>query len=339
MTRRILFFFLVCSTALFAKSGEKDLRAFFIDVEGGQATLFITPQGESLLIDTGWPGQNGRDADRIVATAKSAGLSRIDYVLLTHYHDDHTGGVPQLVARIPVGAFIDHGANREPNDAITENRYQAYQQVLAGGSYKHLTAKPGDNLPLKGVHVEVVSADGALIPRALTGAGAPNPDCATAPTLVADKTENARSVGVVLTFHHTRILDLGDLTADKELELVCPANRLGHFDVFVVSHHGFEQSNSPVLVHAIHPRIAVMDNGAKKGGSPSVLETLSQTPGLEALWQLHYSLDAASLNTDPARIANLQGPDTGHGLELTITPAGVLSIQNPRTHQTTRYPK
>lgn len=97
---------------------------------GGQATLFVTPDGESLLIDTGWPDNEGRDADRIVAIAKRAGLSRINYVLITHYHADHVGGLPQLVARIPVDTVIDHGENRETSNASTEQGWKAYQELL-----------------------------------------------------------------------------------------------------------------------------------------------------------------------------------------------------------------
>ncbi len=326
------------SLAVFAKNTAKDLRVYFVDVEGGQATLFVTPQGQSLLIDTGWPGQNGRDADRIATAAKSAGLSRIDYVLLTHYHDDHTGGVPQLVERIPVGTFIDHGPNREPNDEITEDRYQSYQKVLATGKYKHITAKPGDTIAIRGLKVQVVTADGEMIAKPLHGAGKANSFCAASETRVADISENARSLGVVLTFHHTRILDLGDLTWDKEMQLMCPTNRLGKIDVLVVSHHGFEQSNSPALVDAIQPRVAIMDNGAKKGGSTPTIETIRKIPGLEALWQLHYSVEAGASNTDEKHIANLEGPDTGNNIELSIGSNGVFTVLNTRTHETASYP-
>src|SRR5271166_6209718 len=133
----LAFLFLSSNWAVSSDSAQKALRIFFVDVEGGQATLFVTPAGESLLIDTGWPGNDGRDADRIVAAAKSAGISKIDYVLLTHYHIDHTGGVPQLAGRIPIGTFIDHGASIETSGP-TAKIYADYQQVLASGKSRHM---------------------------------------------------------------------------------------------------------------------------------------------------------------------------------------------------------
>ncbi len=316
-----------------AAPASSDLRVSFIDVEGGQATLFVTPAGQSLLIDTGWPGNKGRDAERIVAAAKQAGLSRIDYVLITHFHDDHVGGVPQLVQRIQIGTFIDHGPNRELDKGATEHGYATYQAVLAQTRAKHIVAKPGDRLPLRGVDVTVISADGNLISHALPGAGQSNPFCQQSAVQEADQTENARSLGVLLRFGKLTMLDLGDLTADKERALMCPVNKLGKVDVLIVSHHGWYQSSSPALVDAIHPRVAIMDNGAKKGGSIPVLDTVRKTPGLETLWQLHVSDEGgAAHNTDRQYIANLDGPDHGNGLRLDARPDGSFRVINGRSH-------
>src|SRR5579871_2457923 len=317
---------------------QNSLRIYFVDVEGGQATLFVTPKGQSLLIDTGWPDNDGRDADRIVAAAKSAGIQKIDYVLITHFHEDHVGGAPQLAERFPVGTFIDHGENRENTDAPTEKVWQAYQELLKTGKYKRLTVKPGKDLPVQGMHAVVVSADGNVIDRPLIGAGEENATCKGAEQFPEDRTENARSLGILITFGKLRILDLGDLTKDKEARLVCPLNKLGKVDIYIVSHHGWYQSGSPAFLNAIAPRVAVMDNGAKKGGTPSAWDIIEKSPRLADLWQLHFSDEGgAAHNAAPEFIANPEGPDAGNYLELTAWPDGAFEVFNSRTQKTKRY--
>jgi competence protein ComEC len=323
---------------LWAQS-HSPLQIYFIDVEGGQSTLFVTPEHHSLLVDTGWPGNEGRDADRIAAVAKDAGIKKIDYVLLTHYHVDHTGGVPQLVAKIPVGTFLDHGPNRETAEKATVDAADAYAKVLADGHYGHLVPKPGDVLPISGIHATVISADGNLIAQPLPGAAQANPFCAQSEKRPADQTENARSLGILITFHKLRILDLGDLTWDKEMELMCPTNKIGHVDLLIVSHHGWSQSSSPALVYAITPRVAIMDNGAKKGGSTSTLQIINKTPGLEDLWMLHYSEEGGPANNvNAARIANVQGPDVGNYFKVSVDPNGGFEVLNSRTGAVKKYP-
>jgi competence protein ComEC len=332
-------FFSAAAQTVGSSSSAGRLKVYFVDVEGGQSTLFVTPAGQSLLVDTGWPGNDSRDADRIVAVAKLAGISRIDYVLLTHYHEDHIGGVPQLVARIPVGTFIDHGPNRELDHGVTERGYEEYQKVLASGKSQRILAHPGDVLPIKGITVRVISADGSLIANPLPGAGEPNPFCKISEVRPADQTENSRSLGTEITFGKLKILDLGDLTWDKEMQLMCPNNKLGRVDIYVVSHHGWYQSSSPALVDAIHARVAIMDNGAKKGGSIPTLETLSKAPGLETSWQLHFSEEGGpTRNTAERYIANIQGTDAGHFLELTAAKDGSFEVLNSRTNFAEKYP-
>jgi beta-lactamase superfamily II metal-dependent hydrolase len=315
---------------------KKALQIFFVDVEGGQSTLFVTPARQSLLIDTGWGYNAFRDANRIAAAAKLAKIKKIDYVLITHYHTDHVGGVPQLIQKLPVGTFIDHGPNREESKA-TQTQYSEYQAAI--GTANHILAKPGDTIPLKRLEVTIVSADGNGLDKALPGAGETNPYCTGVEQKATDPSENARSVGVVINFGKLRIVDLGDLTWNKELELVCPDNKLGRADIFVVSHHGLDQSNSPALVHALQPRVAVMDNGAKKGASPAAWDIVKSSPGLQDLWQLHFA-DAGGKehNTADPFIANVMEADTGFYLKLTAHEDGSFEVFNPRNKFAKPYP-
>jgi competence protein ComEC len=324
-------------------ASKNSLQIYFVDVEGGQATLFVTPERQSLLIDTGWPGHDGRDADRIVAAAKRAGLSKIDYVLITHFHEDHVGGAPQLAARIPVGTFIDHGDNRETSDAATNQVWLSYQELLATKKNKRVSVKPGDVLPIASIRALVVSSDGSVIDKPMTGAGSDaaqdNPACKNAETFPADQTENVRSLGTLITFGKLKILDLGDLTRDKEMQLMCPVNKLGKVDIYIVSHHGWVQSSSPAFVYGIDSRVAIMDNGAKKGGTPATWDIIRKSPHLEDLWQLHFSEEGGPAhNASSDFIANPDGPDAAHYLLLTAQPDGQFDVFNSRTNKTKHYP-
>jgi len=316
---------------------EGPLQLYFIDVEGGQSTLIVSPSGQSLLIDAGWPGFEGRDADRIMSAAHQAGLKQIDYVLITHYHRDHVGGVPQLVDGIKVGTFIDHGPNMEDSD-VTRTDYAAYEKAIAG--HAHVVVKPGWGVPIRGIEVHVLSAAGDHISEPLPGAGEANPYCKTEPTPLADNTENARSVGVLVTYGHFRFLDLGDLTKKKELELACPNNMIGTIDLFLVTHHGLDQSNSKALVWALHPRVAIMNNGARKGGSPAAWQIVHDSPGLEDLWQLHYAEGSdREHNVPDDHIANVKENCEGKDLKVMAEPDGSFTLTNGRTGQEKVYAK
>ena len=236
-----LAFFLTIS----ASAKPKPLQIYFIDVEGGQSTLIVSPSGQSLLIDTGWPGFENRDANRIAAAAKAAGVKKLDYVLITHFHRDHVGGVVQLADRMPIDTLVDHGPNQEDSD-VTREDYAAYEKLLP--KYHHLVLKPGDGLPITGLTVKALTAAGERIQSPLPGAGTANSFCASEAEPPADATENPRSLGVLVTYEKFRFLDLGDLTKDKELGLVCPNNLIGTVDLFLVSHHGTASSNSKALV-------------------------------------------------------------------------------------------
>ena len=329
-----------CALLIFRASAATiaPLRVFCIDVEGGQATLFVDAMGESLLVDTGWDGFNNRDANRIAAAAKAEGLKQIDYVLITHYHADHVGGTTQLAGAIKIGAFADHGPNREDADE-TRDGYAAYMKVV--GSNKHLVVKPGDKLPFKGMDVLVLTAAGKQIKSALPGAGQANPLCASEPAPPADVTENAFSVGILVTVGKFRFLDLGDLVKVKERPLVCPNNLIGTADVYLVTHHGLFESNSKVIVDAVHPRVAIMNNGARKGGSPEAWQTVHDSPGLQDLWQLHYSVEgAAAHNVAEKFIANPdEKNDKGSYIGVTAQRDGSFTVVNSRNKFEKTYTK
>jgi len=310
-----------------AQTGAKPLQIYSIDVEGGQATLIVSPSGQSLLVDTGLPVFNGRDADRIVAAAKAAGISQLDYVLITHYHRDHVGGVPQLAEKIRIGTFLDHGPNREDSD-VTREDYAAYEKTIPG--HKRKTVKPGDHIHVKGIDLLVLTAAGEHIKKHLHGAGEPNPNCASEPKPVADTTENARSLGILITYGKFRFLDLGDLTKDKEMELACPNNLIGTVDLFMVTHHGFNQSNTRALVAAIHPQAAIMNNGTHKGASPDAWQIVHDVLGPNRLWQLHYAVDGGpEHNVDGKFIANPdEQNDVGHFIKAEAFPSGEFDVLN-----------
>jgi beta-lactamase superfamily II metal-dependent hydrolase len=313
---------------------DKPLDIHFIDVEGGQATLFVLPTGESLLVDAGFPAFEGRDADRIAAAAKRAGLSRIDTIVVTHYHADHVGGVAPLASRLPIRTFVDHGPTVEKSDQATQ-LYNTYDVVRAKG--QHTLARPGETLRVGGLELRFVSAAGDLVTTAVNGGGAANPLCADYTPKDPDPTENARSVGMLLTYGRFRMLDLGDLTWNKEHDLVCPNNLLGTVDLYLTTHHGLNQSGLPALVHAVHPRVAVMNNGARKGGSAEAMRTVRASPGLEDLWQVHYSEAAgAALNAAEPLVANL---DDSTAFEITVSARrdGSFVVANARNGRSKTY--
>jgi len=314
------------------------LRIYSIDVEGGQATLFVAPSGQSLLVDTGWPGNDARDAIRIAAAMHDAHILRIDHVLITHYHDDHVGGITNLVHRVRVGDFYDHGENREDSD-VTRKNYAAYLDAIKGHP-RHIV-HPGDTIPIPGLNIVVLAADGNHIRQVPGITPEPNAYCGAEPKWTEDTSENARSVGILVRFGQFSFLDLGDLTGAKEVALVCPTNPIGTVDLFLVSHHGMNLSNSRALVDAIRPRVAIMNNGAHKGGSPEAWERVHQIPGLQDLWQLHTAEDADAAHNSPADlIANPAGtPDAGHCLKVEALANGNFSVINSRTGQAKQYPR
>lgn len=314
----------------------RPLLIYFIDVEGGQSTLLVSATGASLLVDTGWPGADTRDAGRIQAAMADAGISKIDHVLITHFHVDHVGGVPNLVERVKVGEFLDHGVNREDSD-ITRHDYAAY--IKAIGSTPRRVVHPGDTIEIPGLTTIVLTADGEHISAVPGIAPQPNPYCATEPHWDLDSTENPRSAGILVRFGKFRFLDLGDLTKAKEIPLVCPNNLIGQVDLFLVNHHGMNLSNSRAFVDAIHPRVAIMNNGAHKAGSPEAWQTVHESPGLEDLYMLHTAEGSdAQHNSAENLIANLKGGSDGAYLKVVAAADGGFKVLNSRTGEIKNYP-
>jgi beta-lactamase superfamily II metal-dependent hydrolase len=316
-----------------------------IDVEGGAATLYITPEGKSLLIDTGWPadiGTKGPDsAHRVVGAAIEHGLTRLDYVLITHYHVDHVGGMTELLSLFPVGTVLDHGPSREvpapdtPAAAAGMQPSALYPEYLkAIHGHAHRILKAGDTLNVGSLHLTVVTSDGVTIGRPLPGAGKLIAACdGMKPMEKNGGEENVRSVGVVMTFGQTRIGALGDLTWNMEKALVCPRDKVGPVDLLIVSHHGVNLSNSPALLQALQPRVAIVDNGAKKGADVETFESVSASPRLKRLWQLHFAERSGPEHNAPeAYIANpSSASDLGLPIEVVVSRTSGFTVTNRRT--------
>jgi competence protein ComEC len=299
-----LTFALLLSIGSSARAQTRSLDVYVIDVEGGNATLFVSqPYHESLLMDTGNAGAAApRDAGRIMEAVKDAGLQQIDHVIITHWHGDHFGGLAELAAKVPIREFIDHGPNVQPGELADTFLEKTYPKLYANS--KHTVAKPGDRILLQGVDVRVVTSAGQTIKSPLSGAGVPNPYCASFKP-GENNAEDPMSVGIFMSYGKFRTIHLGDLTKNKEFELMCPNNRIGTVDVLLGLHHGQASSNSEVMVHALHPRVAIMNDGTRKGGEPEVMKTVHSSPGLEDLWQLHFSLLSGQEYTVPGMfIAN-----------------------------------
>lgn len=320
MTHTTAVLSLVLAATLSAQTKTPTLDIYVIDVEGGNAVLFVSPTHESLLMDTGNVGAVAapRDAGRIVDAMKDAGVQQIDHLITTHWHGDHFGGMAELASRVPIREFIDHGPNVQPGEVADAFLRDTYPKLYAGG--KHIVAKPGDKIPMAGLDVRVVTSAGKVIQTPLPGAGKPNPYCAGFKG-GDNNAEDPQSVGIHVAFGKFRTIHLGDVTKNKEFELMCPNNRIGTVDVLLGLHHGQASSNSEVLVYALHPRVAIMNNGTRKGGDPDTMKTVHSSPGLEDLWQLHFSLLSGQEYSVPGMfIANI-ADDQPAAMPIAPTPA------------------
>jgi competence protein ComEC len=307
---------------------ERPLEIFWIDVEGGAATLIVTPSGESLLVDTGQDLE--RDVSRVHDVAvRQAGLKQIDHFVATHWHADHYGGISKLSKRIPVKHFYDHDEipAQLPDDPAFPQLIQLYRQV-SGERSKAL--KPGDTIPLRQspagprVSVECLASNRRLGGNARASQ---NSVCAGRKPVEPDKTDNANSVLLKLTYGKFTFLDGGDLTRDVEEQLVCPVNRIGAVDLYLTDGHGMDGSNSAIFVHSIRPRVVVVNNGPMKGADLDTMKTLLSSSGIETVWQVHRNLNAGASNTRAEFIANEKADCGARFIKAAVQPNGAFSVR------------
>lgn len=345
---------LISSASAFAQqqAQKKPLDIYFLDTEGGQATLFVSPSGQSMLVDTGFGANQGalpaevnafgvtRDLDRILAALKTAKIEVLDYLVITHFHGDHVGNAAELARRIPIRHYVDHGPY---TDEMNSGRDGAFLSYLPVREHAHVTVpKPGDRIPIEGLDVQVVSSAGETLKEPMAGApgaGAPNSFCRDAKLKEQDPTpENFESVGVVVRYGSFRLVDLGDLTWNQEHALACPNNLVGTMTVFHTTRHGDPHSGAPQFVDAIRARVAIMNNGERKGGSPEYWETVHRAPGIEDFWQIHRSAAGGTDHNSPEQfLANLNETDHGHYLKMSARADGSFTVTNERNGFTKEY--
>ena len=313
------------------------LDIYVVDTEGGKAALYVSPSGETVLIDAGNPG--ARDLDRILEVLTAANVTKIDHLISTHYHQDHVGGLAALAQRIRIAHYIDHGANIENPEQVRGFR-ATYDSILANA--KHTVAKSGDRLIVAGLDWRIVQSAGKSITAPLSGAGAANRAACASFEPKPDSPrpdDNAQSVGSVITFGRFRVLDLGDLLWNNEHDLVCPRNLIGPIDLYMVTHHGQANSGSPTLIYTVRPRVAVMQNGTTKGGALATFQTLRASPGLEDIWTVHWSYAAGlELNSAGTFIANVDSTATIASV-LTSAPNTQISPASNPAHTPAHYIK
>jgi competence protein ComEC len=337
------------TVCLSVQAHAQTLDIYFIDVEGGQSTLLVTPSGKSFLIDTGYPSDGkfsgtpgnpkaARDPNRILAAAKAAGIGQIDYLMITHFHADHVGGVVELSQLMPIKTFIDHGSvapSAEQNVPGTLGIFNAYAAVRSTG--RHLVPKPGDRLPLQDIDAVIVSSGAATLSKPLGGAGQRNSVCGTAGLAAQDPHENPRSTGVLVEFGKFRFLDIGDLSGKPLFDLACPRNMIGPVDVYLIAHHGGADAAEPSTFAAFKPRVSVLNNGATKGGALELFNVLRQSDSAGDVWQLHRSNAAGDKNFTADRIANLD-EQTSNWIKLSAAKDGSFQVWNGRTGAVKSYP-
>jgi beta-lactamase superfamily II metal-dependent hydrolase len=343
----ILFVLLIAATsAIIAQnkdSTRRTLDIFYVDVEGGAATLIVTPAGESILVDAGWPGFDGRDARRIEQAMKAAGITAIDHMITTHYHTDHYGGVPELAKRVRVNRFYDHG----PMSSLDEDKDFAtkYAAYRAAAKNQTITLNPGSSIRLKQsqsappVFLQVLASRGETVTSKRL-AVEPNSVCEAATQQAEDKSDNARSIAFLLRHGAFNFLDTGDLTWNIEHKLVCPQDMVGEVVLYQVAHHGANSSNNPAMLRSIKPMVAIMNNGPRKGGHPDTVKALRASPKLMDLWQVHRNVTSSAEENAPEEfIANLdEQNDAAHMIRVSVDAAKrTFTVTNDRNGKSKSY--
>ena len=354
---------IIAATAASA-AAEAPLRIISIDVDGGAATLYVTPQGHALLIDTGWPAGRGgargapgspppapmpSSAQRIAAAARAAGVTRLDYLVMSHYHIDHVGGIQELIGLLPIDTFVDHGPNREETAADATPGQQANAPALHYPEYvaaiagrKHRVIRAGETIRLDDLLFTAVASDGERIARPMRGAGAAGADCAAATSKARDDNggeENPRSVGLLAQWGRARILALADTSWNAENALVCPINLIGRVDLMFADDHGSDVANSPTLLNSVKPTVVLMNNGATKGAAGPALDRVTAVTGPQGLWQLHFATRTPEKNAPADQIANPEGADAMAAITVAVSQGGSLTLTNGRNGFSRTYAK
>jgi beta-lactamase superfamily II metal-dependent hydrolase len=305
----------------FVGASASPLSFYFIDVEGGAATLLVSPAGESILIDSGFPGE--RDAARIVRVARDeARIDRIDHYVTTHWHRDHVGGIQDLARLMPVDRYYGHTIPDPLPPDIQRAHVEAWRQLAREPAW----LGAGDRIPLKGggsrtpLAVHVIASNGVV-----AGEAAGSPQVRTCDRghehRDADASDNARSLGFRITYGDFDLFAGGDLTWNVEHKLVCPRPVFPvPVDAYLANHHGADSSNHTALVQALQPTVAIVNNGPRKGGEPRTLRLLLDQLGAGRVFQLHRNVRDGAVNAEPTFVANDQEECGAAFVRLTVAP-------------------